>query len=371
MPVLFKEISSDLGLDLVQIGMVWGSGSLAAMFIVLIGGLLSDRFGVRNNMIVTCILSGLFGALRGLSNDLASLAITFFAFCLATTVISTNMHKTASLWFSGRQLGLAQGVVSAGMGVGLTLGAMISATLIAPLVGGWRHVFFLYGSVSIIVGLIWLIVKWHPPQSANVVPADPMPLNRALSSVIRIKKVWLLGLIMFGYMACTIGISGYLPLFLRNSGWSASNADGALALYTIAGAAGAIPLSFLSDRLGTRKGIFIPVLMITIICTGLLSVVGGAIVWILVLLIGIARDGFMGLLMAMNFEIKEVERRNSGTALGLMSTISRPGSIISPPLGNSLAGINAGLPFTCWAGFAAISLFVILFMGKSKTKQDY
>ena len=48
MPVLFKEISEDLGLSLVQIGTVWGIGSLAGVFVSLISGLIGDRFGMRN-----------------------------------------------------------------------------------------------------------------------------------------------------------------------------------------------------------------------------------------------------------------------------------------------------------------------------------
>lgn len=45
LPVLFKEISEDLNLSLVQVGMLWGMIPLAGLFVVLIGGLLGDRFG--------------------------------------------------------------------------------------------------------------------------------------------------------------------------------------------------------------------------------------------------------------------------------------------------------------------------------------
>ena len=44
LPVLFKEISEDLNLSLVQIGIVWGMISMAGLLVTLIGGLLADRF---------------------------------------------------------------------------------------------------------------------------------------------------------------------------------------------------------------------------------------------------------------------------------------------------------------------------------------
>ena len=47
MPPLFKEIADDLGLNLVDIGMIWGVASLAGLFVSILGGILSDRLNVK------------------------------------------------------------------------------------------------------------------------------------------------------------------------------------------------------------------------------------------------------------------------------------------------------------------------------------
>jgi hypothetical protein len=56
MPVLFKEISEDLGLNLVEVGMVWGIISLTGAFTVFIGGLLADLVGLDTLVAVSTSL---------------------------------------------------------------------------------------------------------------------------------------------------------------------------------------------------------------------------------------------------------------------------------------------------------------------------
>ena len=45
LPVLFTEISEDLGLSLLQIGFIWGATSLAGILTSIPFGALGDRFG--------------------------------------------------------------------------------------------------------------------------------------------------------------------------------------------------------------------------------------------------------------------------------------------------------------------------------------
>ncbi len=107
MPVLFKEISTDLDLSLVQLGTVWGMIQLGGMFAVLIGGLLSDRFGAKRVLIVACFLAGVAGALRGLSDSFVILALTMFLFGFSTALTASPINKACAVWFKGRYLGLS------------------------------------------------------------------------------------------------------------------------------------------------------------------------------------------------------------------------------------------------------------------------
>jgi cyanate permease len=366
MPVLFKEISQDLHLSLVQIGTVWGIAFLAGACVVLAGGVLSDRFGARSVLSVLCFLAGLAGAMRGLSGSFATLAITMFFFGLLTAIIPATIHKTCGVWFLGRHLGLANSIVSMGMALGYATGAIISATILSPLLGGWRHVLFLYGAISMVISGLWLLTRGASSQAASQARhTHSVPFRQTLAWVVRIKRVWLLGFILLGQMGAVQGMLGYLPLYLREMGWSPATADSAVASFHWTSMMTAIPIALLSDKIGSRKAVLFVATLMTAIGVGLLSVASGPWVWFAVILAGMVRDGFMAILITMVTETEGVGATYAGTAMGLVFTLSRLSSFASPPIGNSLAVIHPGFPFVLWAGLACIALCGFYFVVES------
>jgi MFS family permease len=360
MPVLFKEISEDLGLSLVQIGTVWGMANLAGIFVSVIGGALSDRFGVKHLISVCCLLVGVTGALRGLSYSFVTLSITVFLNGIVRLIVPISLTKTIGMWFQGRNLGTAMGISAVGMGLGLMLGPMISATILSPLFGGWRGVMVLYGAVSVSVGVLWFVLGKEPEQTDTTAGSSrAVPLRQALSRLVHIKALWLLGLTILFRSGGIMGVTGYLPLYLRDRGWAPANADGALASFYGVSALCVVPLSSLSDRLGSRKAILFPALIVTLVCFGLLPLVDGALVWVLMILSGIFMDGFMAVGVTMLFETEGVGPRDFGTAMGMLLTLGQIGTVFSPALGNSFATLNPGLPFAFWAAFSAVAMFTL------------
>ncbi len=372
MPALFKEISEDLGLSLVQIGSIWGFASLAGIFVSIIAGVLGDKYGVKLILILSCVMVGITGSLRGFSNSFLMLSVTVFINGIARLILPINLTKAVGIWFKGKNLGLAMGISGMGMGMGLMLGPMISATVLSPALGGWRNVLHLYGVLSVIVGVLWWIFGREPRHVESFEDdSDSVPFREAFSHLIRNKALWLIGLTLLFRVGGLMGTTGYLPLYLREQGWPVASADGTLAAFYGVSTICVVPLSLLSDKLGSRKVIMLPALVVTIICLSLLPVVEGNTIWLLMVLSGIFMDGFMALVVTMLLETKGVGPQYSGTALGIVFTIAHIGSVSSPPLGNSLASLNAGVPFFFWAGLSVMALVTILFCkdtGWRKTK---
>ncbi|MGD1119597.1 MAG: MFS transporter, partial [Dehalococcoidales bacterium] len=196
MPVLFKQISVDLHLSVTAVGTIWGMDPLAGIFIGLPAGLLADRFGVKRTITVVCILAGIFCALRGLSTNFFTMALTMFLFGFLAASAPSIVPKVTAVWFSGERLGLANGLLNVAWSLGSMVATLTSATILSPWLGGWRNVLFFFGAPAVVIGLLWLFTGKEPERSE--VPgtaAVEIPFKQALSHVIRIKEVWIIGII--------------------------------------------------------------------------------------------------------------------------------------------------------------------------------
>ncbi len=364
MPVLFQEMSDDLGLSLVQVGSIWGIASLAGIFVSIIAGLISDRFGIKLVLSIFCILAGVTGALRGVSDSYFTLALTVFLNGVVRLILPVAVTKTVGLWFRGKNLGLAMGISAMGMGLGLMLGPMVSATILSPSLDGWRNVMYFYGAISAGVGVLWLFFG-RDPQQHSLASSDSaaVPFRQALSRLVHLKGLWLIGLMLLFRGAGLMGMTGYLPLYLREElGWEIAASDGTLAAFYGISTLCVVPLAYLSDRIGFRKPILYLGAIMTIISLGILPLVDGWVIWALMLVSGIFMDGFMSITITTLLETKGVGAVFSGTALGMVFTIAHIGSVVSPPLGNSLAAITAGAPFFFWASLSVIALIALAFI---------
>ncbi|MFC2078834.1 CynX/NimT family MFS transporter [Candidatus Bipolaricaulota bacterium] len=368
MPVLFAEIADDLHLSLVQIGAIWGLVSFAGLFTGLAGGMLGDRFGTKRTIAVACLALGLFGAARGLSNSLVAMSVTVFLSGLASAMIPVNLHKACAYWFSGKRLGLANAVISGGMALGFMVGSLISATVLSPWLGGWRGVLYFYGGISVLLSVPWFLAPLSQEEQRHLDDHHSAPSFRhTLAHVIRLRDVWILGVGLLGVGGGVQGLLGYLPLYLRQIGWTATRADAALSGFHAISLLAVVPLAGLAGRLISRKHFLVVAALATACGIGLLSIVGGAAIWIGVLVAGAVRDGYMAVFMTTAIEAEGVGAAYAGTALGLTLTLARIGGLIAPPLGNSLATYSQRLPFVLWGLMALLGL-VVLRLGRGSRR---
>ncbi|MBI5959796.1 MAG: MFS transporter [Chloroflexi bacterium] len=358
--VLFDEISDDLGLSTFQVGIIWGIGALPAIISMLLGGVIGDQIGPKRLLTVVCVLAGSIGALRGLAPGFIALTATILGYSFVATMIPMSALKTCGLWFPKNQLGLAAGVVSMGMALGFMAGSMLSATLLSPWLGGWRNVLIFYGLLGMTLSIPWYFSRPAPiPVGQTANPTGLKSLKTTMSYVVHIRKMWLLGGAILGIGGCIQGVLGYLPLYLRDMGWAAANADGALTAFHTASMICVIPIALWSDRHGTRRKVLLVAALMITVGLGLLSVVDGFMVWGAVILAGMVRDGFMAVFLTMIIETDGVGPAYAGTAIGFVMIFSGVGNLLAPPLGNSLANITPGLPFVFWALMAAGGLFCL------------
>jgi cyanate permease len=366
MSVLAKEIAQDLHLSLVQVGIVWGIGSLPAILVSLFSGAVGDKVGPKRVLIVSSLLGGLLGAARGWTYDFFSLIVVVIFLGVLIPFVSINNIKTVGQWFPPHQLGLATGLISMGMALGFLLGSLFSATTLSPLLGGWRNVLIAYGIAGALFSIPWIFVRTLPSHHHAV--GQNVSMRAAVSHVFQLKNVWLLGFTLFGVGGCIQGVLGYLPTYLRDIGWEAVRADGALSAFHTVSMIFVLPVAIWSDRLGARKYLLLLAALMLALGAGLLSFASGAWIWAAVLMAGFVRDAFMAIFLTMVLEVDGVGPVYAGTATGFTMAISGLGNFVAPPLGNSLAVLWPGAPFILWAGFAVLGMVCLSLVKERSAK---
>lgn len=363
MSVLAKEISQDLHLNLVQVGIVWGVGALPGIVTGLLGGAIGDKIGPKRIMIVGSLLTGLMGAARGLAVDFTTMVVIVLVLGALLPFITLNGLKTCGLWFPPHQLALATGLVSMGMALGFLLGAMFSATTLSPWLGGWRNVLILYGVAGAGLCVPWFFTRTLPVSQPPDKPR--LSIRQTLAHVASLKNVWLLGLALFGVGGGIQGMLGYLPLYLRDLGWEPLRADGTLTAFHTISMLCVMPIAIWSDRLRSRKWLLFAAGMLVALGMGWLSFAQGGLIWVAVLLAGFVRDGFMAIYLAMVIETEGVGPLYSGTAIGFATGISGIGIVLAPPIGNSLAAVWPGAPFAFWSLLAVLGMVCLALVKKA------
>lgn len=360
MPALFKEIADDLGLSLVQVGTIWGFGSFAGIFVSILAGVLADRFGTRRIIVIFCLLTGLTGALRGLAGSFVVLMAAVLVNGAVRLIVPVAVTKNIGLWFRGGRLGLAMGLGAMGMGLGLMLGPLLGASVLSPWLGGWRNVMYFLGGLSVIVALAWWFFAKDAPGHEPVPGGTGVPVRRAIGELVRVRGIWVVGLTLLFRAGAFMGLTGYVPLYLRDFlHWDATPADGTLSAFYAVSTLCVVPLAFLSDRLRSRRAVMLPALVVGFVGLMIFPSANGALVWVLMIACGMFMDSFMSLTTTLVAEIDGIKPEYFGTALGFVFTLGQVGSVAAPPLGNLLADINGGAPFYFWGAMGLVSLVIL------------
>src|SRR5579862_4120202 len=165
--VFLKPVTEDLGITR---GDLSGALGVSAWFVALscpVVGWLIDRYGTRRVMIPGILLFALAVASFGLM-PAKSLAAVFLIFCAAGFIsgVQTPIPYAAvvSHWFD-RERGIALGVATAGVGLGVALIPQLAAFLIGHF--GWRNAYFGLGIAVVVLAWIPVLIFVRDPPWAS------------------------------------------------------------------------------------------------------------------------------------------------------------------------------------------------------------
>ncbi|MBA7605364.1 putative sulfoacetate transporter SauU [subsurface metagenome] len=351
MPPLFDEIKEELGLTHTQIGVIWGAAALGGLLTTLIGGTLGDRLGVKRVVGAGIVFSAIACALRAILPGFWGLSAAMLLFGMAVGFIFPNISKTVGMWFGPRELGRALGLIMVGGALGTAIALIVGAPL-SSLLGGWKPVMWLTAAISVGILMLWIALARERPVAQ--VKADPtargLSAREGLRRVLGVRDLWLICLMQLCVTGAVTAFLGLFPETLEDRG------VGSGGFYAAIGAFTAMVFSvigpYFSDRVGRRKPFIWPFLLIDVVVVTFLGVFTGAPLVIVIILSAVGIGTALPMFGALVIENERIGPLLAGSAIGLLGTVARIGSIVVPITMGAI--IDATGEY--WVGFLLLAM---------------
>lgn len=238
---LLPEIIKVLQITLAQAGSLSAFMQIPSLLNPWIG-YLDDRRNLRWGLILAPGISATLLSSIGLAPNYTSLALLL----LLAGVSIALFHSTAPsrlARISGRNVGRAMSYFMAGGELGRTLGPLVAVWGVST--WGLPGIFPLAVAGWAISFILWCRFGRLEPNTSK-----PKAGGKWLPGAVRFFAPVTLFIMLRGAMISSLGI--YLPTLLSGEGANLWTAGSALALYQLAGTAGALMGGTLSDRIGRR-----------------------------------------------------------------------------------------------------------------------
>jgi predicted MFS family arabinose efflux permease len=297
--VFVKPLAGEFGSSRASIALAVSLLDIAATFSAPGVGRLVDRHGARKVIILSTL--AMAGCLVGLSFVRPPLwhLYCFYALagCLGIATTPVTYSRVVANWFDRRR-GLALGLASTGVGLGVFIGPSLAQFLIEQ--RGWRQAYLDLAACSLLVILpvVTLFLISRPEEVGQLpdgeVAADGMRRDDAqiagmtVSEAFRTPTFWLLCGIFFVVAACGNGTAAHIAPLLSDRGTSGRSAAFAVSLFGVASIAGRVANGYFVDRFFAPRVVMI---VFSAAAGGLALLLGGAtgnLAFLAALLVGFA-----------------------------------------------------------------------------------
>ncbi|WP_306054315.1 MFS transporter [Natronococcus wangiae] len=306
-------------------------------------GVAVDRYGTRRTLLAggALVCTGLV-----LTSRATSFATVVLAFGVVTGIglsaVYVVAYATVPRWFD-RRAGLAGGVASAGLGIGMLVVAPAATALVDRV--GWRSSFLvLAAAVAVLVLVAAALIRdeptTEPVPDAEFAAGDPAledggspTLREQFGDVLAVARSPSFGLLFVGWVSIyTTMYVVFVHLVVYATDIGLSRAVGATAIAVIGGAnaVGRIGIGHLADRLG-RVRVFAgcsAVMGVATLALPALETLGGFVAFALVF--GLAYGGNGALLAPLTSDL--FGRANINAVFGLISGAFAVSGLLSPYL---------------------------------------
>jgi AAHS family 4-hydroxybenzoate transporter-like MFS transporter len=382
---------ADWAIPKTALGPVFGAGLFGMLVGSLIFGVLADKVGRRPVLIGSTVFFGACMIATAQANTVQALLVLRFITGLGLGSIIPNAIAIAGEYSPAHIRVRTMMIISAGFIVGAAIGGFVSAAIIPHF--GWRSVFFVGGVIPLAIAALMFFVLPESLQflvmrggrddrvAAVLKRIDPLfaadPATRFVVSeqpkegVLvgqlfregRARATVLIWIVSFMNLLVLFFLSNWLPVLMKDAGFSNNYAVLAGTTLQVGGIAGTLALGWFIDRLGFSK-VLIGTFLVAATSIAMIGQVHTALlpVFVTIFIAGFCVVGGQPAINALAATYYPTSLRSTG--IGWAVGVGRLGSIVGPVVGGELLRLewSIGALFVAAAVPAAIAAATTLSM---------
>ena len=350
-PSLASRLSLDLGLSHMQYTLIFTAPVMMGIWCAITAGAAADRFGIRRVVAIAAFLGGAGGLARAFAPNFEVMFILMCLIGMAAYGSMSNLPKLVAIWFPPKQAGLAAGIYTMSIGLGLTLGLFT-----APLFKDWQTAFTVVGIITLVAACLWALLARNAPKGVEI---KMPPMISGIKKGLQSRNILLVCVVYFLYMGMFTAFSGNFPEALELIHHISPATAGAItAMLTGAAILGNLLVPALSDRLGLRKPfIYGAAIIIPISLFFAWQLAPSAATWVLIFVGGLGVGTLPPVILTMPLELPEIGHEHVGGTTGLMISAHSVGGVVIPLLVISPI-VSAGTSGAYTVGFLVIALLI-------------
>lgn len=360
-------LESQLGFTQAQIGLLDSAYNVAALLVLLIGGVVIDRAGTKRAVLGFGVVAALGGALIALSPSFQWMVVGRFVLGLGSEPLIVAITTVLARWFKGKELAFAMGLNLTVARLG-SVAADNSRSWAADFFGSWQPPLMLAAGIGLVCvagGVVYWVLEARAErrfalgrsgQSDRLVLGDLVRFDRAYW--------WVVGLCVAFY-AAVFPFRRFANIFLIDARGVTPETAGFLNGLLPLTAMMATPLfGLLADRIG-RRALLMAGGSLLLLPTFLMLAHTSVPVGVPIAMMGVAFSLVPAVMWPSVAYL--VDESRLGTAYALMTLCQQVGwGVVSWAIGrlNDAAGASAANPAGYAAGmwlFSSLSLAGLLF----------
>ncbi|MEW6266350.1 MAG: MFS transporter [Thermodesulfobacteriota bacterium] len=264
--LILPGMKDGLSLNYTQLGLLGTGNFIGYLIMALVGGFLAARFGSRIVIALALVLMSLTMILTGLAQGFGWALVMRFLTGLGNGAAYVPAMALGSAWFAVSRRGFATGIVSAGIGGGTMIAALLVPLILSYYgVQGWRQAWYYLGALVLVIATVaGLLLRGRPEDLGlkQIGAAPDQGLNVRLKTsaldwggVYKVGAVWALGLVYFMYgFSYIIYMTFFAAFLVKEMGLKSAQAGQLWALVGGLSIFCGVIWGGVSDRLGRGQG---------------------------------------------------------------------------------------------------------------------